>query len=150
MQRASVRSIGKTFAPRYLIENRFVLKDDREANSTNPYADVVAKRDDVVYAFSIITRNKYEAGTKNVNTRYKLSKRCMQLTEYTAEHQNATPARIAIQIDGELVSVFFVALEMLKGNRGIPMTDNPKDAVEKYKYECLAKKERHECEIDQS
>lgn len=156
MQRVSVQNkftalrakelgaLGETIAPRYLKRAKFTDILDMNTIKTNyPYADVVATRDGIVYAISIKTRNKYEARTGNLNSEYKLGKNCMQLAEYAAKNKNATPAWLAIQIDGERVSVFFGTLEMLNGNKGIPMTP---DAVKRY--ERLAYEELHGCKVD--
>ncbi len=60
------------------------------------------------------------------------------MAAFAAKHQNATPAWLAIQVDGERASVFFGTLADLMGNKGIPMTP---DATEQY--ECLASNESH-------
>jgi hypothetical protein len=54
------------------------------------------------------------------------------------ENQKAVPAWLAVQIDGEFVSVYFGTLAQLDGNLGIPMTP---DAIATYL--CIADREEH-------
>lgn len=136
-------AIGERMAVEYLDHAEFsAISNLNEIKRNYPYADIVATRDGVTYVISVKTRNKYEARSGNLNARYKLGKKCEQMAAYAAENQNATPAWLAIQVDGEYASVYFGTLADLMGNRGIPMTS---DAVEQY--ECLANNEAHGWDI---
>jgi Holliday junction resolvase len=131
--------LGERMAIEYLREAGFSdISNLNDIKNNYPYADIVATRDGLTYAISVKTRNKYEARSGNLNVRYKLGKKCEQMAAFAAKYQNATPAWLAIQVDGELASVFFGTLADLMGNKGIPMTP---DATEQY--ECLASNEPH-------
>ncbi|MFZ4774146.1 MAG: hypothetical protein ACOYM3_02205 [Terrimicrobiaceae bacterium] len=145
-QRAkTLGELGEKIAPFYLEQAGFEsvrnLNDDQ---SNHPFADLLASRQGVTYLISVKTRNKFEARSGNLNTRYKLHERAGHadlIKRLSAKHQ-AVPAWLAIQIDGDRLSIYFGTVEQLGGNKGIPMLDDCLPG-----YECLADHEPHGLDI---
>jgi Holliday junction resolvase-like predicted endonuclease len=136
-------TLGEALARRYLARAGFHdLMDLNTVRANFPFADVVATRNGTTYAISVKTRNKYETRTGNLNARYKLGKKCEEMAAHAVKHTRAVPAWLAIQVNDDLVSVYFGTLEMLRGSKGISMTP---DALGDY--ECIAKDEAHGCEV---
>jgi Holliday junction resolvase-like predicted endonuclease len=132
-------ALGEAMAPHYLKVAGFMdLVDLNLMRRNYPFADVVATRAGITYAISVKTRNKYEARTGNLNARYKLGKKCEAMAAYATKKTKAVPAWLAIQVEGDRVSVYFGTLEMLQGGTGICMTPDMLD-----QYECLAKDDLH-------
>jgi len=137
-------ALGEAMAPHYLCRAGFTDLIDLNLMRRNfPFADVVATRAGISYAISVKTRNKYEARTGNLNARYKLGKKCEAMAAYATKHTEAVPAWLAIQVDGNLLSIYFGTLAMLQGGTGICMTPDMLD-----QYECLAKEEAHGCRVE--
>jgi Holliday junction resolvase-like predicted endonuclease len=137
-------ALGEAMAPFYLGRAGFTdLLDLNKLRRNFPFADAVATRAGITYAISVKTRNKFEARTGNLNARYKLGKKCEAMAAYATKQTRAVPAWLAIQVDGDLVSVYFGTLEILKGGTGIIMTPDMLD-----QYECLARDELHGCRVD--
>ncbi len=133
-------SIGEDLALSFLERSGFAnVQNLNELRNNFPFADIVAEYGGVIYAISVKTRNKYEARTNNLNARYKLGANALRMAALLEENQNAVPAWLAVQIDGEYVSAYFGTVAQLEGNLGIPMTPDSITA-----YWCLADREKHE------
>jgi len=138
--------IGETIAPRYLERAGFERVSDlnEDERQNHPFFDALASRNGVTYAISIKTRNKFEARSGNLNSRYKLFKRDrIEQVRQAVEKLSAVPAWLAIQVDGETASIYFGTWDQLADKTGIPMLP---DAIQRY--ECLANHEPHGLDIE--
>ena len=138
--------VGENLAPRYLERAGFQsvsnLNEDETGNY--PFFDMMASRSGVIYVISIKTRNKFEARSGNLNSRYKLFKRDrIARVQKAACDLFAVPAWLAIQVDGEMVSIYFGTWDQLADKTGISMLP---DAIQHY--ECLASHEPHGLDIE--
>jgi hypothetical protein len=143
---ARLGALGEDIAPSYLQRAGFnAVRNLNDDQNNHPFADLIAEREGLTYIISVKTRNKFEARSGNLNSRYKLysTPKHVRLIEHLAALHNATPAWLAIQIDGERLSIYFGTVEQLHGNKGIPMTQDCLPF-----YECLANHEVHELNYD--
>src|ERR1035437_4949668 len=146
LQAKELGRVGEKLAPRYLKRAGFQsvsnLNEDEAANY--PFFDMMASRKGVLYAISIKTRNKFEAISGNLNSRYKLFKRDrIARVQKAANDLFAVPACLAIQVDGEIASVYFGIWDQFADKTGISMLP---DAIQHY--ECLVKHEAHGLDIE--
>jgi len=141
----SLGKLGEKIAPFYLQRAGFEsVRNLNDEQNNHPFADLLTSRRGVTYLISVKTRNKFEAGSDNLNTRYKLHERAGHadlIKRLSAKHQ-AVPAWLAIQIDEDCLSVYFGTVEQLGGNKGISMFADCLPG-----YECLADHEPHGLDI---
>jgi Holliday junction resolvase len=117
---ARLGALGENIAPSYLQRAGFnAVRNLNDDQNNHPFADLIAEREGLTYIISVKTRNKFEARSGNLDSRYKLyTPKHARLIEHLAALHNATPAWLAIQIDGERLSIYFGTVEQLHGNKG--------------------------------
>ena len=131
--------IGEQLAATLLARAGFTnVRNLNHAAVNFPYGDFCAERSGERYVISVKMRNRYEARTGRLNSRYKLGARCYELALRAEQQLNAKAAWLAIALEPTVFSAYFGRLEQLRGSRGIAMTPL---AVEGY--ECLANSEAH-------
>src|SRR5258706_14576769 len=69
-----------------------------------PFGDVCAERNTEKFVISVKIRNRYEAHTGKLNSRYKLASKCYELAAHAQAELSATPAFLAISLSYDLYS----------------------------------------------
>jgi hypothetical protein len=110
------------------------IRNLNAATANYPYADLYAERHSKRYVISVKIRNKCEARTGHLNSRYKLGSKCYELAKRAEALERAEAAWLAISLEPRVLSAYFGSLEQLAGSRGIAMTER---AVSQY--ECIAR-----------
>jgi hypothetical protein len=79
-------------------------------------------------------RNKYEHGTKKINSRYKLGAKCYEHAKVAEVQFDAKAAWLTNSLDVETYSAYFGLLSSLNGSRGVNMSEKAL-----LSHQCLAK-----------
>ena len=139
-----IGNLGEYLAGKLLQESGFEnIKDlNKEESANTQDFDFIAKRNNIKYAISVKTRNKYEnsvAGPK-LNSRYKLTNDPINFAREAKGKYNSEAAWIAIslEIDTGVFNAYFGVLSDLNGNqKGINMSQ---EATRKYEQLALLRK----------
>lgn len=144
MRAQQLGSFGEKLAETILLTSGFInIKNLNQSHQTNfPFGDLYAERKNENFVISVKIRNKHEANTGKLNSRYNLGRRCNELAESAQIQLSAIPAFLAISLLPNSYSAYFAPLSILDGGRGIPMTPS---AVARYK--CLANNVLHNTDI---
>lgn len=102
---------------------------NHEVKTHFPYADILAKEDGVWYAISVKGRHKIML-TGRMNNRYKLdmSKAERAVNELRTLGYECVPAWAAVEINGDLHTVFFGRMHDSARKNGIGMNESEKAA----------------------
>lgn len=131
--------VGEALAIRILHSADFAnIRNLNQVRTNFPFGDIFAERGEQKYVISVKIRNRYEARTGRLNTRYKLGKQCYELAARAQVEFSATPAFLAISLISDSYSAYFAPLSILDGSSGIAMT--PTGVL---RYECLAEDALH-------
>lgn len=119
----SLGEVGEGVAEKLLARAGFTNVRNLNLETSNfPYADFYAERKGERFVVSVKIRNKYEAGTGRLNSRYKLGARCYELARRAEKQLEAKAAWLAISLEDTVLSAYFGRLDELRGSRGIAMT----------------------------
>lgn len=114
------------------------IRNLNQSKRNFPFADIFAQRSTQKYVISVKIRNRYQARTEKLNSRYNLGKHCNMLAARAEAELSATPAFLAISLHSDSYSAYFAPLSVLGGSRGIRMTPTGLS-----RYECFAKDALH-------
>ena len=131
--------IGEKLAEELLAVNGFTnIQNLNKPRKNYPFADFYAEREGRGYVISVKARNKYEFGTRKLNSRYKLGQKCHEHAKEAELHFQAVAAWLTISLEETTFSAYFGVLKSLDGSAGVLMTEK---AVANY--ECLARNQEH-------
>jgi hypothetical protein len=131
--------IGEKLAEQLLEANGFTnIQSLNKPKKNHVFADVYAERDRQVYVISVKIRNKYEFGTRKLNSRYKLGQECYEHAREAEARFQAVAAWLTISLEETTFSAYFGLLKSLGGSTGISMTEQMVT-----NYECLARDQEH-------
>ncbi len=126
--------IGEALAEQILQNAGFTkIQNLNRIRKNFPFGDLYAERNSQKYVISVKSRNRFEARTCKLNSRYKLGKHCYKHAANAQAEFSAVPAFLAIPLFSKFYSAYFAPLSVLRGSRGIGMT--PKELL---RYECFA------------
>ncbi len=135
--------LGESLAENILRAAGFAkIKNLNQLNPNFPFGDVYAERNNQKFVISVKIRNRYQANTDRLNSRYNLGRRCNELAAKAQAELSATPAVLAISLLADVYSAYFAPLAILEGRHGIPMT-----SPWLRQYECLAKDSLHGLDV---
>ena len=131
---------GEQLAGKVLDRGGFVnIRNLNREKMNFPFADIYAERNGRRYVISVKIRNKLEARTRRLNSRYKLGAQCYELARRAEEAMQAEAAWLAISLEPTVFNAYFGLLSQLGGSRGISMT-----ALAVSNYECLCGNQSHD------